>query len=182
MTVSQTHYIPECLRWYALDDCKPALTPADVNSSFSRADCPEGGSTERGRNERLWLSRKSGMSKCAYLSRLDRTFWQQGALWKAPGSLIWRFDDMLTGFNFLQHATPTGLVTSMTGCLPLVCIQYPEGRRGDQLELGEATNSSYFEHRGRISGNGSGGARGSLPEVPIGDGCQVRGSHSHSTG
>ena len=24
-----------CLRWYALDDCKPALTPADVNSSFS---------------------------------------------------------------------------------------------------------------------------------------------------
>ena len=28
-----------------LDDCKP-VSPADANSSFSRADCPKDGSTE----------------------------------------------------------------------------------------------------------------------------------------
>ena len=46
VTVSQTKYINDCLRRYGLDDCKPVSTPADVNSSFSRVDCPEGGSTE----------------------------------------------------------------------------------------------------------------------------------------
>ena len=44
VTVSETQYIDECLRRYGLDDRKPVLT--DVNSSFSRDDCPEGGSTE----------------------------------------------------------------------------------------------------------------------------------------
>ena len=46
VTVSQTQYIEEFLRRYDLNDCKPVLTAADVNSSFSRADCPASGSTE----------------------------------------------------------------------------------------------------------------------------------------
>ena len=46
VTVSQPQYIDECLRRFGPDDCKPVSTPADVNSSFSRADCPKDGSTE----------------------------------------------------------------------------------------------------------------------------------------
>ena len=52
VTVSQTQFIDECLRRYDLDDFKTVLTPAVVDSSFSRADWPEGGSTGS-RNEGL---------------------------------------------------------------------------------------------------------------------------------
>ena len=63
------------------------------------------------------------------------------------------------------------------------CIQCPEGKDSDQLELGDSTHGYNFEHRGRKSSNGSGSDRSSLPLVPIDrDGCQVSGSHGLSRG
>ena len=82
VTVSQTQYIDECLRRYGLDDCKPVSSPADVNSSFSKADCPEGGSTEaaemKGCDYRgivgclLYIAKQSRPDILATVSRLSR--------------------------------------------------------------------------------------------------------------
>ena len=44
---------------------------------------------------------------------------------------------MLTDFNFLEHATRTGPVMSMTDGQQLVLHSCPEGRGGDLLELEE---------------------------------------------
>ena len=92
VTVSQTQYIDECLRRFGLDDCKPVSTPADANSSFSRADCPKDGSTEaaeiKGCDYRaivgclLYIAKQTRPDVLATVSKLSRYL-------ENPGKVHW---------------------------------------------------------------------------------------------
>ena len=92
VTVSQTQYNDECLRQFGLDDCKPVSTPADVNNSFSRADCPKDGSTEAAEMEGcdyraiegclLYIAKQTRPDILAIVSKLSRYL-------ENPGKVHW---------------------------------------------------------------------------------------------